>query len=250
MARHVMDPPLRAFLDDLDDLDDLADIDGGDAEHFTDRAGHHFVGRRRQLRLLAPWLDDDAVGGCPSVHSSLAAVHARERRLSDVIASIARQLKLPAPADGWHAVTLIGAVAGLPVPPPIVLDALDEAIDPESVTTNLLLPLARATRSDGRPVCRLLVGMRPWEQFQKLRNRASAEHGLINLDTVAAEELRADLEAHLTSSFGDLDTYAAREQRAARERLAAAVARRLTPPASGPGEWGAFLVGSLFTRYV
>ncbi|MER5218155.1 hypothetical protein ABT063_48605 [Streptomyces sp. NPDC002838] len=288
-ARHGMDPPLRAF------LDDLADIDGGDAEHFTDRAGHHFVGRRSQLRLLAPWLDDDAVGGlrvvtgspgvgksailgalvcaahgelrtvvphvrarlqaqdplgCPSVHVSLAAVHARERHLNDVVASIARQLKLPTPADGWHAQSLIGAIATLPVPPPIVLDALDEAVDPESITTNLLLPLARATRSDGRPICRLLVGMRPWEQFRELRDRAAAEHGLIDLDTVAAEELRADLADHLTSSFGDLDNYAAREQRTVREHLAAAVAARLTSPASGHGEWGAFLVGSLFTRYV
>lgn len=44
-------PPVRAFVADFG------------ADHFIDRVGDHFVGRRGHLTVLAPWLDDAAVGG-------------------------------------------------------------------------------------------------------------------------------------------------------------------------------------------
>ncbi|WP_328881866.1 ATP-binding protein [Streptomyces sp. NBC_00299] len=47
----TVDAPVRAFVADLG------------AEHFMDRVRDHFVGRRRQLADLAPWLDDATVGG-------------------------------------------------------------------------------------------------------------------------------------------------------------------------------------------
>ncbi|MFI1220888.1 MULTISPECIES: caspase family protein [unclassified Streptomyces] len=281
--------PLRAF------LDDLTDIDSRDAGHFTDRAGAHFAGRRAQLRLLAPWLDDDAVGGlrvvtgapgsgksallgalvcaahtelaavvphirarlqaqdplgCPSQHTRLAAVHARQRTVDDVIASVVGQLGLPEPADGWQATTLIQALGGLEEPPPVVIDALDEAVEPDTLCAELLLPLARAARPDGKPVCRLLVGMRPWEQFARLRDAARVQDGLVDLDTVERPELRADLAAYLAGALGDAPAYASREQRPVRERLAAATADALVPSRGGTDEWGAFLVGSLLTGYL
>lgn len=282
-------PPLRAF------LDDLTNIDSSDADHFTDRAGAHFVGRRSQLRILAPWVDDDAIGGlrvvtggpgagksalmgalvcaahteltaivpqvrarlqaqdplgCPSQHTRLAAVHARQRTMDDVIDAIVRQLKLPVPEEGWQPVTLIQALGGLTEPPPIVVDALDEAVHPQTVCLELLLPLALATRADGHPVCRLLVGMRPWEQFAPLMDAARAQHGLIDLDAVDLTELRDDLAGYLASVLADLPNYAAREQRAVRERLAATTAAVLTSPTTHTGEWGAFIVGSLLTGYL
>ncbi|MFJ8743265.1 AAA family ATPase [Embleya sp. NPDC127516] len=46
-----VEPALRVFLDP------------SDVRHFTDKAGVRFTGRRSQLRVLAPWLDDVAVGG-------------------------------------------------------------------------------------------------------------------------------------------------------------------------------------------
>lgn len=46
-----VEPALRVFLDP------------SDARHFTDKAGGRFTGRRSQLRVLAPWLDDVAAGG-------------------------------------------------------------------------------------------------------------------------------------------------------------------------------------------
>ncbi|WLW51536.1 hypothetical protein [Streptomyces sp. YU58] len=282
-------PPLRGF------LDDLTDIDGSDAGHFTDRVGGHFTGRRSQLRLLAPWLDDDSVGGlrvvtgspgagksallgalvcaahvelttvvphirarlqaqdplgCPSQHTQLAAVHARQRTLDDVVAAVVRQLRLPTPADGWQPATLVQALGSLAVPPPVVIDALDEAIDPEAVCTELLLPLARAVRPDGRPVCRLLIGMRPWTQFARLAEAALADAGLIDLDAIGTSELQADLAGYLTGALADLPNYASREQRPVRERLAASTAAALASPAVRTDEWGAFLVGSLLTGYL
>ncbi|MFF0204453.1 AAA family ATPase [Streptomyces sp. NPDC005017] len=47
----TIDPPVREFVTDLG------------AEHFIDKVGNYFVGRDRQLRQLAPWLDDPAGGG-------------------------------------------------------------------------------------------------------------------------------------------------------------------------------------------
>ncbi|MGW6788246.1 ATP-binding protein [Streptomyces chartreusis] len=47
----TVDAPVRAFVADLG------------AEHFMDRVRDHFVGRRRQLMDLAPWLDDASAGG-------------------------------------------------------------------------------------------------------------------------------------------------------------------------------------------
>ncbi|MFF4349562.1 hypothetical protein [Streptomyces sp. NPDC001530] len=288
-TRLGVSPPLRAF------LDDLTEIDGSDAGHFTDRAGQHFVGRRAQLRLLAPWLDDDAVGGlrvvtgspgagksallgalvcaahtelvavvphvrarlqaqdplgCPSQHAQLAAVHARQRTLDEVIAAIVRQLKLPTPADAWQPATLVQALGRLTAPPPVVVDALDEAIDPLSICDELLVPLARAARPDGKPVCRLLVGMRPWEEFIRLRQAALAQDGLIDLDAVGTPELRTDLAGYLAGTLADMPGYAPREQRAVRERLASATAAELTSPTARTDEWGAFLVGSVLTGYL
>jgi WD40 repeat protein len=288
-ASHGIESPLRAF------LDDLLTLQPGDAEHFADRAGHHFVGRRRQLRSLAPWLDDDTAGGvrvvtgspgsgksallgalvcaahpelvavipqvrarlqaqdargCPSRHAVLAAIHARARRLDDIVVSVARQLALSTPKDGWRPASLVRAVASLATPPPIVLDALDEATDPDAVTAELLLPLARAIRPDGRPVCRLLVGMRPWQRFARLREFAEAEQGLIDLDAVDPSELRTDLADHFTSSLADFGNYTGRTQRAVREQLATTIATTLVPEDARRPEWGAFLVGSVFTRYL
>ncbi|MFI6985160.1 caspase family protein [Embleya sp. NPDC050154] len=46
-----MDPALRGFLSP------------SDMRHFTEKAGSRFTGRRSQLHLLAPWLDDVEIGG-------------------------------------------------------------------------------------------------------------------------------------------------------------------------------------------
>lgn len=45
----------------------------------------------------------------------------------------------------------------------VILDALDEALDPESVVDELLLPLVSASTTGSTTTgCRVLIGTRPW----------------------------------------------------------------------------------------
>ncbi|MBR8642696.1 ATP-binding protein [Streptomyces tuirus] len=177
-------------------MDDLLDQGAAEAEHFVDRVGAHFAGRRPQLRQLAGWLDDETshsltvvtgspgVGksallgavvcsahprlvevvphvrtrlqaqepdGCPSVVPHMAAVHARRRRSMEVINSIADQLRLSEPPNGWSADAIITALSKLGERPVIVLDALDEAVDSASIAKGLLLKLARAKYGPKHP---------------------------------------------------------------------------------------------------
>ena len=77
----------------------------------------------------------------PTANHMAVAIHARARGLSDVVASIARQLGLVEPEPGWTPAELIAAVAALPQPPTVILDALDEADHPGALTSVLLMPL-------------------------------------------------------------------------------------------------------------
>ncbi|MEU3188589.1 hypothetical protein ABZ707_31000 [Streptomyces sp. NPDC006923] len=191
--------------------------------------------------------------GCPSYRPGLVALHARQRALPEITASLARQLRLVPPGSPGEVPgpeDLVAAVAALDEPPSIIVDAVDEALDPAGLTTRLLLPLADARRAGGRPACRLLVGMRPWQDFAPLRQRAAAEGHVIDLDTVSQAELRADLSAHLAGVLSDLPGYRSARRRVVRGRLAEAVAARLTRPADVSRPWGAFLVASLFVRHL
>nr|WP_279634809.1 ATP-binding protein [Streptomyces tirandamycinicus] len=198
-------------------------------------------------RLLA----QDAAG-CPSVNHLLAAVHARQRTIQDIVVSIASQLRLTAPAETWDVESLIAAVrvgdGRGEVPPAIIIDALDEAVDPQGTAQSLLMPLALARTQSEAPACRLLVGMRPWEQFASLRDLAESDHRLIDLDKVTAAEQRSDLRAYLLRRLASTHGYDTAQQRKVREALADRAADRLTE--TGHSEWGAFLVAGLFCRYL
>jgi hypothetical protein len=290
-ALQNVEASVRSFLYDLEGMD------AADAQHFLDRVGMNFVGRRSALQQLAPWLDDTTAGGlcvvsgspgvgksavlgavvcaahpklveavpavrdrlltqgadgCPSVNTALAAVHARQRTIQDIVVSIAGQLNLVAPAATWDVETLIAAVAaeeGLGKDPPaIIIDALDEAVDPQGTADRLLVPLTEACTPSGASACRLLVGMRPWEQFNALRDLAEAENRLIDLDRVTSDEQRADLYAYLLRRLSTMPGYNSARQRGVREALADRAASRLTE--AGQREWGAFLVAGLFYRYL
>ncbi|MET9578847.1 AAA family ATPase [Streptomyces massasporeus] len=281
--RSTLDPPVRAFLEELDPVD---------VRHFTDRPGRHFTGRRTQLRVLAPWLDDPAgsrvcvvvgspgtgksallgalmcaahphltdqarhirerlPGACrPAVHEAIAAVQARQRGLETLLDVLARQLRLVAPARGWTAEDFVFAVRALHDPPVIVLDALDEALDPADVTDRLLLPLASERRYDGGAVCRLLIGMRPWGQFDELRALATREGLLIDLDRTDPAELEDDLAAYLDDALAGVDGYRSGRARSVRERLAGSTAATLARTPQCGERWGEFLVASVFTSYL
>ncbi|MFI5774721.1 AAA family ATPase [Streptomyces sp. NPDC051658] len=275
-----VDPALRAFLD-------------SHVGHFVDKAGDQFVGRRSQLRALAPWLDDVEKGGlrvvtgnpgvgksallgalvcaahpelqkvppymrarlshdqqgCPSVAHQLAAVHARGRSADEVLTTIARQLRLGPAAEAGNATALVNLLPDTGEVPAVIVDALDEASEPDRTCTELVR-LARAVRSDGRPVVRLTVGTRPWPQFSALLDLARAGDGLIDLDDADPDEVRGDLTAHLTGRLTAMKPYEPARMRAIRDRLAHAVADRLAPHPGEPAPWGAFLVAGIFARYL
>jgi hypothetical protein len=125
-----------------------------------------------------------AAAARPSENADLAAVHARQRGLAEITDSLGRQLlgsdgalypgpdlypgEDVVPAGARTPDELIAAIARCPSPPVIVLDALDEALGAGQILERLLIPLAQARRSDGSPVCRLLVGTRPWSEFAPL----------------------------------------------------------------------------------
>jgi AAA ATPase domain len=189
-------------------------------------------------------LDDNA----PAIIRALAAVHARRRRLDELIASIASQLRLPASDEEWNVLRLVQAIASSAQTPVIVLDALDEAEDPDEVQTLLLLQLASARRPDGSPVCRLLVGVRPWEEFEPLFDTARAGGGLIDLNGITPQRLEAELEQFLKRVLNDAEAYRERGPTIG-DRLAKRVARRLAI-ASQDSNWGAFLVARLYAEYL
>ncbi|WP_331764224.1 caspase family protein (plasmid) [Streptomyces atratus] len=187
--------------------------------------------------------------GCPSVNHQLAAVHARGRSADEVLTTIARQLRLGAAAEADSATALASLLPDTGEVPAVIVDALDEAVEPERTCTELVR-LARAVRSDGRPVVRLTVGTRPWPLFSALLDLARAGDGLIDLDDADPDEVRGDLAAHLTGRLATMNPYKPARMRAIRDRLAHAVADRLAPRPGEPAMWGAFLVAGIFARYL
>ncbi|MGN9910014.1 hypothetical protein ACTMTJ_20925 [Phytohabitans sp. LJ34] len=257
-------------------------LDGAAGERPTVVTGSPGAGKSALLGVLVcaahPRLVEEAPGvrarldtrSRPSRNDKLAAVHARGRDTLQLVHSIADQLDLPAPwrggmpelsdlldetrdgawtvedilaaaqqpgRAGWSAATLVDVVAELPEAPVIVVDALDEALDPIGLLNELLLPLARTE------ACRLLVAMRPEARFDGML----AEADVVDLDGVEADELRTDLEHHLTGRLADAPGYREGAARLVREALARAVADRL---ASASRSWGAFLLAEIFLRYL
>ncbi|MEY9860084.1 WD40 repeat protein [Catenulispora sp. GAS73] len=194
----------------------------------------------------------------PAPVTRLAAVHLRERDLGEALLGLSRQLGLagrpgigePAgdsgPAADIDAFTaaVITAISALPDPPVVVLDALDEAIGQQAIVDRLLLPLARSTRTDGRPACRLLVGTRPWDQFLPLLNLARRRGRLVDLDDLPAEVLRGDVAAYVV----DLLAVDSAFDLGARRRIGRGVAQALTDPGRERG--GEFLAASLYANWL
>lgn len=165
------------------------------------------------LTEQAQYVRDRLEPSCrPAVHPCLGAVQARQRSTSDVVEALASQLGLIEPDGGWSPEAFVDAVGTLGESPTVVVDALDEALAPDEITERLLLPLAalrraRAaddiappddssivpTRAPGTPGCRVMVGMRPWTGFTRLRKLAETNGLLIDLDDDDPGELQHDL---------------------------------------------------------
>ncbi|WP_143466571.1 NACHT and WD repeat domain-containing protein [Lentzea kentuckyensis] len=261
----------RHFLERATGLGRLTDANSGLVGCFT--------GRDRELRKVSPWLNGVGaeplcvVTGSPGAGKSallgvlvcaahlqlrevtrpiwehvaqwplpvdhLAAVHARQRGVATVVASVARQLNLP---ENCSIADLVTALRGRSAQPVLVVDALDEADDPVALMNELLLPLVSADRP-GKPV-RLLVGVRRYDDFVPLLDRAA----LVDLDDVDQFVLEDNLLHYVQGLLRTKTEY--RVQGAVVGAFAHAVASVLArPDADGKRRWGPFLVAGLYTRH-
>ena len=186
----------------------------------------------------------------PDEMPHLVAVHARQRDLADVAASLARQLAevlgsaTDLPADPAALVAAVTAATGdVPV---IVLDALDEATGAKAVVDDLVFPLIAARRADGTPACRLLIGTRR-DGFEDLLAAAREQHGLIDLDETDRETLIEDLNHYVLKLLRTQPDYRDQTTAGARGAFAEELAAALSAP-DGDRRWGEFLIASLYTH--
>ncbi|WP_394617045.1 hypothetical protein JNUCC0626_46795 [Lentzea sp. JNUCC 0626] len=169
----------------------------------------------------------------------LAAVHARQRGVTTVVSSVARQLDLP---ENLTTTDLITALRTRSIPPVLVVDALDEADDPATLMNDFLLPLTDPG-APGTPV-RLLVGVRHYPDFGPLFDRG----WLLDLDDVDQHVLEDDLHQYVLGLLRTTVEY--RSKGAVTGAFAQSVASTLATSDPGGGRrWGPFLVAGLYTRH-
>jgi hypothetical protein len=196
-------------------------------------SGDYFTGRRAVLRRIVHWLDDgadsgsyvitgdpgsgksavisrlvtfsdralrgvegqrpDASEGTVPRHGSIgAAVHASGLTVADLVTKIAALTDVEA-ADSY---TLVGQLTEEGRPPlVIVVDAVDEAADPDGVIEQLLIPLMDRGRLAG---LRLLLGTRR-DLLSRLGQRAA---GVIDLDSDEAFD-QTDIAQYVTTVLSD-----------------------------------------------
>ncbi|SDM74021.1 NACHT and WD repeat domain-containing protein [Allokutzneria albata] len=269
------DDPLRRAISRLDTaVVPFVDV-RLDAAHFQDRASGRgplrdrirvgcFTGRAEELSQLSQWLSGDSglcvvtgspgtgksallgilvcaahpqlrestaglwrhVEGRPPRTENLIAVHARQCSVGELTASLARQLGIAETSDPQKLLDAIGDAR-----PVIVVDALDEAIAPEAVLRDVLMVL--------RPACRLLLAMRPWDEFSVPRSSADV---LIDLDAVPPKRVRTELTQYVAEllEFSNIPYPSIRTLFS--ESVGAALAEE-------DGPWGGFLLAGMITHH-
>jgi Translation initiation factor IF-2, N-terminal region len=288
-VRGRIDTALAPFLDDLDEAFDARHFVSRATGHgpMADRIGSGcFSGREDELIALTGWMNRDEDGAIRLVTGSagvgksaligvlvcaahpvlriptkilwdrvarvpakiphMAAVHARQRGIAEVTESLAKQLGFDGCASPEVLVEKIRQSPSLPM---LVVDALDEALEPLTLVDRLLFPLVTARNENSAPVCRLLVGVRSDPEFARLRAAAVAENGLIDLDDVNDDRLRRDLEEYIDKLLKSQTPYEQRKHAAARASFAAAAAEALVSRGAGR-RWGEFLVAALYTHHL
>ncbi|MFF4537943.1 hypothetical protein [Streptomyces aureus] len=192
----------------------------------------------------------------PEPIPDLVAVHARQRGPSEVLSSVATQLRLgDEPSRGWTTRAVLDRIAEQRERPvTVVVDALDEASLDRTLLSEVLLPLARTRRrpdekAPGKnPVlCRVLIGTRPWwDQYGQLIDELDSPEQLINLDKIPAEQRISELTDYLGDVLAASKVYSGVDVADLRKATAAAVAKRL----GQHHDRGAFLLASLFAHYL
>ncbi|WP_035791648.1 NACHT and WD repeat domain-containing protein [Kitasatospora mediocidica] len=187
----------------------------------------------------------------PRPAGRVLAVHARRQNGDQLIASLLRQLDGEPDAHHLPATNGTASAAGAATletlrsrladagPVILILDALDEATDPEGLLEQVILPLADRGGDGPQPDCRFLIGTRPlWKRLPNLRNAALKPGSLLSLDTVPEKRLTKDLAGFL----GDLLW---NDRRYPDETLAA-----LAAALAGAVDHGGFLLATLFADHL
>lgn len=288
-VRGQISTALAPFLDDLDEIFDAQHFISRAAGHgpIADHSGVGcFSGRKAELTALTAWMNRDEDGpirlvtGSAGVGKSaligvlvcaahpalrvptrmlweqvervparvphMAAAHARQRTLAQVTQSLASQLGFDECATPGE---LVAKVAQSPTRPLLVVDALDEALEPSALMHELLIPLATKQSADGEFPCRLLIGVRCEPEYSRLREIAEARSGLVDLDRVPDDRLREDLEEYVGKLLRSQPPYGERTYAGARAMFAASVADTLVSRRAGH-RWGEFLVAALYTHHL
>ena len=175
--------------------------------------------------------------------TDLVAVHAQGRTTDEVMDLIGRQCDPRASVSSVD--HLVDLLSWQPRPPVIVIDAVDEAVDPTGLV-DVLQTLGRA-----KPVrCRLLIGARTgplWPDTAVLLDLAGLDN-TIDLDRVDRDALRHDLTAYADGMLELHPRYRGPDYVDARRAIASTISQRLTESAAGNDRsgWGEFLLAGLF----
>lgn len=191
------------------------------------------------------------VARAPSRNPHLVAVHARQRGLREITASLARQLSIAdAPATGWRPDALVEKMREKGVRPLIIIDALDEAHRPLEIMNSLLLPLTSS--SDGPPICRLMCGTRKIAHLTPLMEAALQQDGLIDLDDVPKVEIKEDVYHYVDQLLRSTPPYDGIDYAPVRDTFAETLSGVLTdrPTDNLTQDCGHFLVAALYTHHI
>lgn len=224
------------------------------AHHPQLRAVPEYADTGDRLRQLYAGSLNRLPAGAP-----FAAVHARQLRVDQVTTSIARQLAAqghidlpPAEASPGR---LAAAIAGMPVPPTIVIDAFDESKEPQLMVDTLLHDLLKPPGRSGRgPICRLLIaGRNETGCQQRTLNRlraAATGHDTVDLDEVRDDELRDDLTEFLRLALAPFGPGPAAVNRAAEEIAEALLPFNGSAPVDQALGCGKFLTAALYAEHL
>ncbi|WP_433305692.1 hypothetical protein ACQP2F_18770 [Actinoplanes sp. CA-030573] len=184
--------------------------------------------------------------------ADLAVVHARERGLAEILGSVARQLGLTGPGREWTPIGIREAMLARDRPPVLVLDALDETVDPVAVLAAIG---ALSAAAGDRVPCRLLVGTRAgryWPAFEPLCAEAEELGSLVDLDAEDRGELQGALAGYVDDLLRTDAGYGASEMVPTRRFLAGHVAEVLSAPVAAEGgpRWGEFLVAGVYVNHL
>ncbi|MFE9313207.1 AAA family ATPase [Streptomyces sp. NPDC006706] len=182
----------------------------------------------------------------------LAVVHARHRSVTEVAAAVARQWGLPDAPPGsphWDMGRITDALRDRDRPPVLIVDAIDEAEEPEQLARTLL-QLSCERRVDKQPVVRLLVGLRRDGRFSALLASARRSGGVLDLGRVPRPRLRQEIHDYMRDLLTATPVYGTAERELVAETIARTAAHVLVPRFGRRLGWGEFLVAGLYARHV